>query len=119
MHHQCCFGNTEPRTAVFLGHSDSQPSAVCNRAVEFLRKVAAIVALEPVIVIEFTADFLYRIAYGFLVRCQRKIHQSLLPCSFSRVDSGHLATAYLAGQALLTSASRLPFTIRSRYGIIG
>ncbi len=75
MHHQRCFSDTEAGTTEFLGHGDSQPSAIRNGPVEVLGKIAALVPFQPVIIIKPGANLLHRIAYGFLVRRQRKIHR--------------------------------------------
>ena len=92
VHHQRCFGDTETGAAVFLGHGDSEPSTLGDSPVEFLGKLAALVTREPVVIIESRTDLLYRIAYGLLVWCQRKIHRPRLRPPLSKVASGHLAT---------------------------
>src|SRR3546814_20321971 len=51
VHHRHRLRDAEPRAAIFLGHGDAEPTAVGHGAVEIFRKLAAIVAVEPIFIV--------------------------------------------------------------------
>src|SRR3546814_17420208 len=51
-----------PRAAIFLGHGDAEPTAVGHGAVEIFRKLAAIVAVEPIFIVVGRADGAHALA---------------------------------------------------------
>ena len=49
--------------AEFLGHGNTQPTAVRHGSMEFVGKLAVLVALAPVLVWKLLADFSHALAY--------------------------------------------------------
>src|SRR3546814_4701710 len=62
VHHRHRLRDAEPRAAIFLGHGDAEPTAVGHGAVEIFRKLAAIVAVEPIFIVVGRADGAHALA---------------------------------------------------------
>ena len=56
VHHEGRFGDTQPGPTELRWHGNAKPAAVGHGLLEFVRKLAGVVALVPVVVTELGAD---------------------------------------------------------------
>ena len=97
LHDHRRLGDAEPAAAEFLRHRDAEPAALGHRPVEFVRKAAVGVLLQPVGVVETGAQPRHRIADFDLFGGQGKAHQHI---SLRRI-AGHNETAAQRSQRRL------------------
>ena len=92
LHHDRRLGDAEPAAAVFLRHRDAEPAALGHRLVEFVRKPALGVLLQPVRVVEPRAQPRHRLADFQLLGGQGETHGQF---SRARIDRGILIAGIL------------------------
>ena len=56
MHHDGCFRDAKSRSAVLLGHSNTEPTRIGHRTMEFMGKLAVLVSREPVFIVKAAND---------------------------------------------------------------
>ena len=67
MHHDRGLGHPEAGAAIFLRHGDAEPAGVGHRAMKLERKLAVVVARQPVIVAEARDDRAHAFANGRVI----------------------------------------------------
>jgi hypothetical protein len=78
VHHDRRLGDAEAGAAVLGRHRDAEPAGVGHRAVEVLRKLAVVVAGQPVVVVEALDDGGHAVADSAVVLADREVHQEAL-----------------------------------------